>query len=162
MEKININSPRELLGVFYNLHIAPKLDSYLPPPYPHIKRPRDSTKSKSYHHTCGSDHDHLISILSTWIFWHTVRIRGIVYAVTKFIPNSYMQIRIVEIYWKRKLGLSTKRRRYTKHTEEEIRRILDLRRQGYSYYRIAKELNVPVSYVYYICKGKILKWSKKH
>ncbi len=151
MEKIN--SPRELLGVFYNLYIAPKLDSYL-------KRPRNNTRS--YLHTCGSDHDRLISILSTWIFWHTVRIRGIVYAVTKFIPNSYMQIRIVEIYWKRKLGLSTKRRRYTKHTEEEIRRILDLRRQGYSYYRIAKELNIPVSYVYYVCKGKILKWSKKH
>ena len=151
MEKIN--SPRELLGVFYNLYIAPKLDSYL-------KRPRNNTRS--YLHTCGSDHDRLISILSTWIFWHTVRIRGIVYAVTKFIPNSYMQIRIVEIYWKRKLGLSTKRRRYTKHTEEEIKRILDLRRQGYSYYRIAKELNIPVSYVYYVCKGKILKWSKKH
>ncbi len=147
-------SHKEIVDVFYNLHIAPKIDPYLKAPYPHVRRPQVSTKSLAPHYS--NDHDRIVNVLKTFYFWHTTRTRGIVYAAAKFLPNAYLQIRLIETYWYRKLGLKDPhKRRYRRHSDEEIRKILELRKKGLSYYKIAKELDLPTSYVYYVVKGKI-------
>ena len=68
------------------------------------------------------------------------------------------QATIVEYYHSIRLGIRNKAsRRYRKASEDEVSKILEMYKQGFSISAIAKELNRPVSTIYYILKRYGLK-----